>query len=284
MTRSTASTADRSRDRGTAPVEFVLVSVLLLVLVLGIVQLGIALHVRNTLVASAAEGARYAANADRDLADGEQRTREVIGEALDDRFAQDVTASYDEVGGAEVGDGRGARDVAGVRVPRPVAGAGRHGARPGGGRPLTTRRRLRTDDSGSAMIEYVFLSVLLLVPLVYLVLSVSVVQRTSYAATQAAREAGRAYVTAESTGVGEERALAAARLAFTDQGIELPEGALAISCSADPCLTPGAVVTVSIDARADLPGVPALGDRGIASVAVSAKHAEVVDAFREVPE
>ena len=102
MTPSTASTAELSRERGSAPVEFVLVSVLLLVLVLGIVQLAISLHVRNTLVASAAEGARYAANADRDLGDGEERTREVIGDALGADFAQDVTASYDELDGAQV--------------------------------------------------------------------------------------------------------------------------------------------------------------------------------------
>lgn len=52
------------RDEGSAVVDVVLVSVLVVVLFLVVAQVGLALHVRNVLVA-AAEGARYAANADR---------------------------------------------------------------------------------------------------------------------------------------------------------------------------------------------------------------------------
>ena len=51
------------RDRGSAVVEFTLVGVLLTALFLALMQLGLALHVRNTLLASAAEGARFAAYA-----------------------------------------------------------------------------------------------------------------------------------------------------------------------------------------------------------------------------
>ncbi len=51
----------RSDDDGSAIVEFVLVSVLVVVLILALVQLGVALYIRNSLVAAAAEGARYAA-------------------------------------------------------------------------------------------------------------------------------------------------------------------------------------------------------------------------------
>ena len=63
-------------DRGSAVVEFTLVGVLLTVLFLALLQLGLALHVRNTLVASAAEGARYAANADRTPDEGAAVTRQ----------------------------------------------------------------------------------------------------------------------------------------------------------------------------------------------------------------
>ncbi|WP_322750873.1 MULTISPECIES: TadE/TadG family type IV pilus assembly protein [unclassified Frankia] len=49
-------------DRGSAIVEFVLVGMLLLLLFLGVVQVGLVLHIRNTLAADAAEGARHAAN------------------------------------------------------------------------------------------------------------------------------------------------------------------------------------------------------------------------------
>ena len=84
----------RRVDRGAAPVDFVLVGGLLLTpLFLGVVQLGLDLHVRNTLVACASEGARYAANADRTLLDGENRTRQCISDSVRASYAGDVRAS-----------------------------------------------------------------------------------------------------------------------------------------------------------------------------------------------
>jgi len=83
----------RSRaDHGAAVVDFVLVSLVLVPLVLGLVQVGLVLHVRNTLTAAATEGARYAATVDRQPTDGVARTRQQIAGALADRFAGDVTA------------------------------------------------------------------------------------------------------------------------------------------------------------------------------------------------
>ena len=61
-------------------------------LFLGILQLALVLHVRNTLTSAASEGARYAATADRTFADGAARTRQQIAGALADRFARDVSA------------------------------------------------------------------------------------------------------------------------------------------------------------------------------------------------
>lgn len=88
-------------DAGAAVVDFVLVSVVLLSLFLGVVQLGVALHVRNTLVAAAAaaEGARYGANADRSAADGELRARELVAMSLSSRLVQEVAAGYEDVAG-----------------------------------------------------------------------------------------------------------------------------------------------------------------------------------------
>ena len=86
-------------DRGSAVVEFTLVSVLLTVLFLALLQLGLALHVRNTLLASAAEGARYAANADRSPADGAAVTAMLIRDSLADGFAEGVTSGVETVDG-----------------------------------------------------------------------------------------------------------------------------------------------------------------------------------------
>lgn len=89
----------RGDDRGSAVVEFTLVGVLLTVLFLALLQLGLALHVRNTLAASAAEGARVAANADRTPADGEATTRRLIRDSLADSFADGVTSGFETVDG-----------------------------------------------------------------------------------------------------------------------------------------------------------------------------------------
>src|SRR5918912_1145865 len=79
------------RDDGAAVVDFVLVSVLLVTLFLMVFQVGVVLHVRNVLVASAAEGARYGANADRTPDDGAARAKQVIADALGQRVAGAMT-------------------------------------------------------------------------------------------------------------------------------------------------------------------------------------------------
>jgi Flp pilus assembly protein TadG len=86
-------------DDGAAVVDFVLVGVLLTLLFVALLQLGLALHVRNTLTAAAAEGARYGANADRVPADGAAITRRMIRDSLADSFADDVTAATETVDG-----------------------------------------------------------------------------------------------------------------------------------------------------------------------------------------
>jgi hypothetical protein len=97
--RSRLSAADRpdvsepeADQHGSAVVDFVLVMLLLLPLVMGIVQVGLVLHVRNTLTAAASDGARAGAPLGARPADAVVRTRELIRGALADRFAEDVSA------------------------------------------------------------------------------------------------------------------------------------------------------------------------------------------------
>jgi Flp pilus assembly protein TadG len=91
----------RRRDqRGAAVVDFVLVLVVLVPLFLGILQVALVLHVRNTLTAAASEGARYGATVDRPVEAGAGRTRQQIAGALAGRFARDVVARSTTVHGA----------------------------------------------------------------------------------------------------------------------------------------------------------------------------------------
>ena len=87
-------------DSGAAVVDFAMVGALLTVLFLGVLQLGLALHVRNTLTAAAAEGARYAANADRGPGEGVAWTQELVAATLSPAYARDVVGGLEDVGGA----------------------------------------------------------------------------------------------------------------------------------------------------------------------------------------
>ena len=99
MLRASPRCGEDAGERGSAPAEFALVSGLLAVLTLSVLQLGLALHVRNTALDAAAEGARIAALADTGLGEGEQRTRDLLSTALSPGYARQVSAAYGEVSG-----------------------------------------------------------------------------------------------------------------------------------------------------------------------------------------
>lgn len=87
-------------EQGSAVVDFVLVTVLLVPLFLGILQLALVLHVRNTLTSAASEGARYAATSDRGPADGAARAREQIAGVLGPSYDDDIDARAIDIAGA----------------------------------------------------------------------------------------------------------------------------------------------------------------------------------------
>lgn len=150
---------------------------------------------------------------------------------------------------------------------------------------LAIRRR---DDSerGSAIVEFVFVAVLVLVPLVYLIVAVAVVQRARLATTNAARDVGRAVATSATAGQAEVRAQAALRAALHGQGL-LPDevevryvdaGADCDAPATVPTLAPASVFAVCVIRHQPLPAVPSvLAGRGITVVGRYLVH---VDDFR----
>jgi Flp pilus assembly protein TadG len=94
-----ASRKGHSGERGAAVVDLALVVVVLVPLFLGIIQVALVMHVRNSLAAAASEGARFAATIDRGPGDGVSRTRELIEATLADRYAGDVTGTQTLVDG-----------------------------------------------------------------------------------------------------------------------------------------------------------------------------------------
>ena len=103
-------------DTGSAVVDFVLTSALLLFVFLAVFQLGLALHVRNTLVSCASEGARYGARAGSSPEQGAARARELINTSLSERYSGDASTRTETTsGGTEV-------LVVEVAAPVPVVG------------------------------------------------------------------------------------------------------------------------------------------------------------------
>ncbi|PJI94546.1 hypothetical protein CLV34_0390 [Luteimicrobium subarcticum] len=107
------------------------------------------------------------------------------------------------------------------------------------------------------MVEFLGATLLLLLPLVYLVVTVGRVQAATFAAEQAASGAARVFVTSPDERTGTRLALAATRLAFADQHVAgAGPSALTVTCPADGCGRPGSTVLTHVRVDVPLPGAP----------------------------
>jgi hypothetical protein len=136
------------------------------------------------------------------------------------------------------------------------------------------RWRGHDGERGSALVEFVFVALVVFVPLVYLVAGFSAVQRGVFASTAAAREAGRAIGTAPDAASGLARAEAAARIAVADQSVDAGDVRVAYAppgagCSAAgsyaPALTPGEEFSVCVTVTVRVPLLPAFIDANTAT-------------------
>jgi len=138
-------------------------------------------------------------------------------------------------------------------------------------------------ERGSAVVEFIWLVLLLLVPLVYLLLAVFDVQRASFGAAAASRSAGRAFVLAPDQSTAVSRAEAAAQVALADQDVDWATVGMQISCSPSPgqCLTPGSTITVAVTVQQPVPLAPDVFGDHRPTVQVTSSHVEPYGTFRE---
>jgi Flp pilus assembly protein TadG len=145
-------------------------------------------------------------------------------------------------------------------------------------------RQRRRDERGSAVVEFAWLGVLLLVPVMWLVLSVFDVQRGAFATETAARSAARAYALAPNDGQGRSAAHTAARLALEDQGVTGVPVTVTVSCTPYPrnCHSGTSVITVKVRTRVVLPLMPEVlgGDRP--SFRLDSSHTVPIGQYQEV--
>jgi len=139
-------------------------------------------------------------------------------------------------------------------------------------------------ERGSGLVEMVWLSVLLLVPLLWIVLSVFEVQRGSFGVSGAARAAARAYALAPDDLTGERRARAVARRVLADQGLHEVPLDVTITCTPYPrrCHSGTSVVTVRVRSEVALPLLPDLFGLGQPAFALGAEETVPIGRYQEI--
>ena len=139
------------------------------------------------------------------------------------------------------------------------------------------------DERGSALVEFSWLAIILLVPLVWLVVSVFEVQQGAFATSAAARAAGRAYALAPDDATGKDRADAVVRQVLADQGTPGQRARVRITCETpgDACHVGTAVITVHVDSGVELPFFPAILGKGAASFSLDATHTVPIGQYVE---
>lgn len=137
--------------------------------------------------------------------------------------------------------------------------------------------RLRAaGEDGSALVELLALVVLLLIPLLYLVLTLGRLQAASFAVEGAARDGARSAARAADAGTAHARAATLTRFAVHDQGLDPRSATATVTCDPRGCGTPETPVTVDVRMTVSLPFVPAFV-HGHTSVPVFARHTMLVD-------
>lgn len=138
-------------------------------------------------------------------------------------------------------------------------------------------------EAGRASLEFLTASIILLIPLVFLALSLSSIHNAMLGAESAARAASRVFVTETSLASASARAERAVVVALANHGINAVES-LQRSCSTSSCLAPGTMVTIRVAVRAPLFSSSFLpGFLGEASVPVAAEASSMVSVYGGSP-
>ncbi|WP_461476169.1 TadE family protein [Microbacterium sp. HJ5] len=137
------------------------------------------------------------------------------------------------------------------------------------------------DDRGSAALEFIVVGLLLLVPIVYLIVALGLIQGQSLGAEAGARHIARAVSTATGAAAASERADAVLDAVVDEYALDPESVSLSLACRpAGACPRAGATLVVTLRTRVALPLVPpVLGLERLASIPVEASAAQKVSRF-----
>lgn len=140
------------------------------------------------------------------------------------------------------------------------------------------------DERGTAVVELVWLGILLIVPLLWIVVALFEVQGGAFAVSSAARSAGRSFALAPDDAAGQRAAEAAARQALDDQGLDDVAVDVDVSCTPYPtsCHSGTSVITVRVASRVVLPLMPDFLGSEKPSFALDATHTVPIGRYVEI--
>jgi Flp pilus assembly protein TadG len=113
---------------------------------------------------------------------------------------------------------------------------------------------------GSAVVEFTFLAILLMVPLVYFVVTIGQIQGASFGVVGAADQAAKVFVTQADPARAKLATEQSVVVALADYGHTAEQATVEIACDQEDCLAAGASVTVTVRLDVPLPMVP-FGDK-----------------------
>ena len=150
---------------------------------------------------------------------------------------------------------------------------------PAGRGPGNARSRAASEE-GSAVVEFTFLALLLMVPLVYFIVTVGQLQGGAFAVVGAADQAAKVFVAQEDAGRARVAAEQAAALTLSDYGHPAENATVNIACDRADCMSAGATVTVTVNLTVPLPMVPFGDALRLDAGHLDASASQIVGRFR----
>lgn len=152
-----------------------------------------------------------------------------------------------------------------------------HESEPG---TISGNGKARPGERGSAVVEFTFLALLLMVPLVYFIITVGQIQGGAFAVVGAADQAAKVYVAQPDVESGRTAAEQAVVLALADYGHPADNARMDASCQPLDCLAPGSAVTITVHLTVPLPFVPFSDSFRLNASQLDASATQVVGRFR----
>ncbi|MFD5276814.1 hypothetical protein ACFWIX_04545 [Pseudarthrobacter sp. NPDC058362] len=138
----------------------------------------------------------------------------------------------------------------------------------------------RDSERGSAVVEFTFLALLLMVPIVYFIITVSQIQGGSFAVVGAADQAAKVYVAQPDEAAALAAAEQAVAIALRDFGHGTEAASVSVACTPADCQSAGSAVSVTVRLDIPLPFLPFNPGFRLGATEVEASSTQLVGRFR----